>query len=763
MSFNDSLLICIVCLNFGLAILVLVNDFKNWVNRIFALFVFSVIFWMISNFFANNFNDFSLLWNKLTFLAAILVVFFIQYFSIYFPFVNKTLTRKNHFILIAPVLLLSYVLLFTDSLISGVKRISIGVGVVQGELYSMWPIFFLLYISLALYNLSKKYFIANSKNKKQIGWVFSGLFFSIMFAFITNLFFPFVFKNDNLSNLGPYSTIIFVIFTFYTIIKHQLLNIKLIATELMVIFIDIIFILQVAFSHSITQTLSNIFLLLLVSYFGYILIKSVVLEIKRREDMEKLAGERERALKEIDLRNRNLLTLQRFSNIILDNDEMKPMIQGIIDVIPKEIPECVGAVVTLADEDAGKMRGYCISETDFKAEDLTKQWKKLIGYYNVSLKSEENLIMTAYNYLSIQRGNHLSDFVCPPFDKSVVHSLQVKSKIKGLIAVPLSAKDEKFGVIIFGLSHYVDDIDPDALIMMTAISNEVSLAVQRALAYEGLKTANEYLKEVDKMKDEFISVASHELNTPLAAIQGYLSMILEEGMGKVDKTAEEYLNRVYSSSKRLAALILDLLNVSRIEQGRIHLMYGQITPQDLIKSVIDELIVKSNMKKIYLKFEKPTEELPETWCDVNRIREVIINLVGNGIKFTDTGGITIAVRMVAKQFEFSVTDTGVGILQEDADKLFKKFSQLNREKNEFQGSGLGLFISKKLIELHGGKIWVECEEGKGTTFKFRLPYVKDRPEDPNEGEGAILTTPTPADDSEVEKEAKAVVKLGNAE
>ncbi len=740
---------------------------KKLENISFSLVSILISLVVLANYFSltsKTSDELTLFWIRAVMFLVPFLMLSLYYFSSAYLNSGYVFSRKKFFILLVLTMILSIINISPISYSSvnitpgGEIIPATGPGLPLNGIHII-PLFVMAIVSMV--RNSKKNNLTN-RERKMIR--FSLFLFLICFGIqiLTSFVVVTLFNYTALVPVGNFLIFLFVILMTAIIVSFQTFNITIIGAILFPIILSILMFVEILTSSGFQVKLYKLIVFCSVSFIGYQFARSIQKEISQRKEMERLAEEKEKALGQVAERNRNLLTLQKFSDIILDNEELKPMIQAIIDTIPKELAGCLGAVVGLVDDDEEKMKGFCISRTPSN-EELNKVWEKTIKGFSVPLKSEENLLMTAYHYQMPQKGNQLSDFMSPPFDKTAGHDLQVKSKIKGMVAVPLSAKEEKFGVLVFAFDRHADDISADTTSMMLAIANEVSLAVQWAMAFENLKLANEYLKEVDKMKDEFISVASHELNTPLAAIQGYLSMILEEGMGKVDKTAEEYLNRVYSSSKRLAALILDLLNVSRIEQGRIHLMYGQITPQDLVKSVIDELIVKSDMKKIYLKFEKPTEEFPATWCDVNRIREVIINLVGNGIKFTDTGGITIAVKMVAKQYEFSVTDTGVGILQEDADKLFKKFSQLNREKNEFQGSGLGLFISKKLIELHGGKIWVEpAGGGKGTTFKFRLPIVKDKPEDPNEGEGAVLTTPVKSEDSEVEKEAKAVVRLGTA-
>jgi signal transduction histidine kinase len=318
-------------------------------------------------------------------------------------------------------------------------------------------------------------------------------------------------------------------------------------------------------------------------------------------------------------------------------------------------------------------------------------------------------------------------------------------------AFPLYAGGEPFGVLMFVFTESKEQVHEKNHSIAKAISDDMSLAIQRAQAYQKLKEANAYLADLDKLKDEFISMASHELNTPLAAIEGYLSMVLDEGLGKVDPKAKEYLNRAYDSSKRLAELILDLLNVSRIEQGRLKMKFTKTNFASLVDSVIKELQLKADTKKLYLKLEASKTELPETFCDPDRIREVFVNLIGNSIKFTDKGGITIKLSKPDDHIRAEVVDTGRGIAEADQKLLFQKFSQVKREIDEHQGTGLGLYISKNFVELHKGSIGVTSEQGKGATFFFEIPIMKSAPK---EVAGAMLDKPVNA--AQIESGPKGV-------
>lgn len=239
-----------------------------------------------------------------------------------------------------------------------------------------------------------------------------------------------------------------------------------------------------------------------------------------------------------------------------------------------------------------------------------------------------------------------------------------------------------------------------------------------------LENANERLKGVDRLKDEFLSLATHELRNPMTAIKSYLWMVLEGHGGKVSKKQKDYLDKAYKSTDSLIMLVNDMLNVSRIESGRMTIDLKAVKYDGLVLDLVSELKPRADELGVKVSVV-PSPTLPEVLADYNRIKEVLINLVGNSLKFTTRGGkITIRFRQKDGLIETSVSDTGAGIKSDDIPKLFQKFSMVgNKEqkKQNAQGTGLGLYLSKLIVELHGGKIWAESEgEGKGATFTFSL-------------------------------------------
>ena len=252
-----------------------------------------------------------------------------------------------------------------------------------------------------------------------------------------------------------------------------------------------------------------------------------------------------------------------------------------------------------------------------------------------------------------------------------------------------------------------------------------------------LENANVRLKEVDKLKDEFVSLASHELRTPMTVIKSYIFMLLHKENGNLTEVQKKYLTRTFSTTERLINLVNDMLNVSRIESGKLTI---EPVPADIVKLVSDvvtEMQTRAVEMGINLVYTAPQISLISN-VDTNRIKEVIINLIGNSLKFTPKdGSIIVTVSKNKEGFALiEVKDTGRGISSTDMTKLFIKFSMIgtnNLTKDRGQGTGLGLYLSKSLVELHGGRIWVNSAgENLGSTFSFTLPLDNGEAEHPTE-------------------------------
>ena len=231
------------------------------------------------------------------------------------------------------------------------------------------------------------------------------------------------------------------------------------------------------------------------------------------------------------------------------------------------------------------------------------------------------------------------------------------------------------------------------------------------------------VERLNKTKSEFISIASHQLRTPLTAIKGYISMVMEGSYGKLSENQTRPLENVYQSNERLIRLVNDLLSVSRIESGKIKIESEETSIGDLVSSITEELKPTTGRKGINLIFERSEVALPKISVDKLKLRQVIINLIDNAIRYTSKGEVRASVKKSDSRIVISVADTGEGMTKDEIGNLFESFSR-GKAGNRFwtEGAGLGLYIAKKFTDMHNGKIWAESKGmDKGSTFHIELP------------------------------------------
>lgn len=232
------------------------------------------------------------------------------------------------------------------------------------------------------------------------------------------------------------------------------------------------------------------------------------------------------------------------------------------------------------------------------------------------------------------------------------------------------------------------------------------------------------IKEVDKMKDEFISIASHELRTPLTVIKGYISMLLKDEKKTLSQSTRDTLHIIDSSAVRLNSLVEDLLNVSRIEQNRLQLDIVMVDALEMISQAIGELKVEAETKGLNLKMAC-RDKIPQVFADQNKLKQVLINIIGNAIKYTKQGSITVECNVKGQYLQIVTTDTGIGMSAKDREHLFEKFYRVKKEETQdITGTGLGLWITKQLILKMSGEIQVDSIEGIGTQVSILLPLKK---------------------------------------
>ncbi len=277
------------------------------------------------------------------------------------------------------------------------------------------------------------------------------------------------------------------------------------------------------------------------------------------------------------------------------------------------------------------------------------------------------------------------------------------------------------GIIIFG-KYLIKSVKKE--IEQRELLESLTLRLEKSNS--NLEVANEKLKGLDKLKTEFVSLASHQLRSPLTAIKGYTSMLLEGDYGDINKEAKETIERVMESSNNLTIVVEDLLNISKIESGGMKYEMIKFDLGELVLHTSKELSITAEKKGLKLICNVSEKDNYFVNADKDKIRQVLVNLIDNGMKYTPNGEIITDLKKDNNKIILSIKDTGVGVSPEAKKNLFEKFSRGDGAKLNAGGSGLGLYLVKEILKAHGGRVWVDSEGvGKGSTFSVELDEVKE--------------------------------------
>jgi signal transduction histidine kinase len=295
-----------------------------------------------------------------------------------------------------------------------------------------------------------------------------------------------------------------------------------------------------------------------------------------------------------------------------------------------------------------------------------------------------------------------------------------KVGFKSVLAVPLLRKDKLVGSLVVRRKHR-GEFPKETVELIQTFAAQSAIALHNARLFQELEVKSQELRMADKHKSEFLASISHELRTPLNAILGYTELILDNIYGEVPQKIREVMERLEKNGSHLLRLINDVLDISKIEAGQLELSLEAYSLQETIHTVVTSLEPLATEKKLRLATHIQSH-LPNGVGDHQRIAQVLVNLIGNAIKFTEAGQVAVDIATADNRFVVKVSDTGPGLSDLERDYIFSEFYQVDRTSTQSKGgSGLGLSIAKRIVEMHGGAIWVESTLGKGSTFIFTLP------------------------------------------
>lgn len=685
---------------------------KSATNKLFLILTLILSLWAVTNYFSiqSKTADDVFFWIKLVLTVTSPMVPVIYLLTRAFP--GRTIGISTYkLLLIIIFILVTQILSLSGMVYQGVIITNDGVTPVPAAGIFWYGVNIVGFLFLTLHTLYKKYKVFKGLEKIQLKYLILGVASTFILAAITNFVAVSLFKVTFLVALGPLFTLILVGFISYAIIKHSFLDIGLVVGRT-VAYMILLLTLSAAYAGGIFLT-SSFFLKEEIRSSQAIIY--LVLALFIALTFQPLKQLLEKFSDKLFYRGRydsNQL-LSTLAHIMSVNIELHALTTQILQTLLTEMRISKGAFV-LKGENA--------------------------KYTTISLGFSYQLDTTHSQLIPL-----LSTHGMITFDELEEGTLKEEMRSLGIsIAKVLHVKEDIIGFLILGEKASGEVYSEQDLKVLDILAPEMAVAMQNAESYEKIKKfnvilseevkratqdlqhANFRLKQLDQLKDDFVSVASHELRTPMTAIRSYAWMALNRPDIPLSEKMKKYLSRTLISTERLINLVNDMLNVSRIEAGRIEIRPQVFDILALVNEIVSEVEPKADEKMVRLQVVNTTTA--KLFADPDKVHQVLLNLIGNALKFTPTDG-TIAISFFTdgKVVEVLVKDSGVGISREDLSKLFRKFERLDNSyvaAATSGGTGLGLYISKSLIELMHGRIWATSEGlGKGTTFAFALPIA----------------------------------------
>ncbi|MEK7556753.1 MAG: GAF domain-containing sensor histidine kinase, partial [Patescibacteria group bacterium] len=437
---------------------------------------------------------------------------------------------------------------------------------------------------------------------------------------------------------------------------------------------------------------------------------------------------------ELRARNKTLALLRKLDEISIATLSMADMAEQMSGAIAEEFGYDL-ATVAVVEEAEKDLRWLALASSVPWIDGVIKT----IDPRGLSLPLVSNLAPTlALEKRQIYYADHPAAVYPEMLVKRLTEADQSPEveEVKHTVLFPLRFGQQVLGLLTLSSSRPLQETSRYERESVGGIVGLVSLAMYKAKIYEDLQEttaklaeANDQLKDIDKAKSEFLSIASHQLYTPLTALRGYLSMLQEGDFGQLPEKQAPIVNILEASANRLITLIKNLLDVSRIEAGRLELKLESIDLVEMSKQLVQDLMPNAMAKNLDLQFHAPSHAPAHVVADRERIRQVMLNFVDNAIKYTPHGKIDIRVEQQGDTVVFAVRDTGKGLKPEEIRRLFTKFTRVGEsDRLHTEGTGLGLYVAQQIVWEHHGEVKAESEGvDKGSTFSMKLPIEGSPP------------------------------------
>lgn len=616
--------------------------------------------------------------------------------------------------------------LFTPLIVSEAFMESYGSNFHNGPLFLVFAAGVIAICLFVIGTLYLKVHRLKGKEQAQVRIVSWGMGATIVINIVANVLLPIITGSFAYSKFGASSTILFITFTTYAIVTKGLFDVRTIISR------TIIFTGLLGFTLSIFSILIFIVTAYLPSpnqttTFFINLTAAMGVGLSFEQIRKWLQDKTDRWLYSKQYEQREVLG--ELNVLLRDVQSVDQAMETALGVLSKVFHLRQGAMFTLQPTEENSYGIRKITQFGYGSTDklMLDERDHVLEYFSLHhdilstaslmvLVEDEDLLLSRRTY-PVEEYDSLSSFIRTHTKHKAV--LDRLNALDVSLVVPLTVKDRPLALMLLGTKRSDDAYDHKDYELLSLVGEEVIASLERAQLIEG-----------DQLKSEFVSIASHELLTPISAIEGYLSMILDEKIGgkNLDPTITDHMEKIYSSAKRLSLLIKDILTVSKIDSGKLKNTPQQVDCAQVIEKVVKQLEAVAKERSITIDIVPPPYYLPPVFVDPDRMSQVFNNLIGNAIKYNRQGGTIVVGSSIHKSegtVQFSVEDTGLGMTKPQMSHLFEKFYRVDSPDTEgIMGTGLGLYITKAVLENSGSSLKVESMPHKGTRFSFRVPIFQ---------------------------------------